>query len=341
MRYTQSEKMETIRLVEESEHSVSRTLRELDINRSTFYDWYGRYIESGYDGLAENYQTHKQFWNAIQPWEKKNVVEMALEKPEMSPRQLAWHITDVCGYFISESSVYRILKANDLVTSPAYIVLKAKDKFDQPTHSINELWQIDFTYFKILGWGWYYLVSVLDDFSRYIVAWNLCVGMDAESVKAVLKEAIEKTGIKNPKVVIKPRLLSDNGPCFISEALKKFLESEKMGPVRFKPYHPMTQGKIERYHRSMKSVLLLDNYFFPTELNDQIRLFIAHYNEYRYHESLQNVTPADVYYGRDKALLEKRKLVKEKTRRLRRKIYREKLDRLDKKEYFTIIQTVS
>lgn len=327
MRYTQSEKMEIIRLVENSERSAAKTLRELDIRRSTFYEWYGRYAEKGFDGLADDYPVQKQFWNAIPPWEKQNVVETALEHPEMSPRQLAWHITDVRGCYISESSVYRILKINDLITSPAYVVLKAKDKFDKPTTGVNQLWQIDFTYFKIIGWGWYYLVSVLDDYSRYIIAWNLCTNMDAETVKAVLAEAIEKTGVKNPRVKIRPRLLSDNGPCFVSKALRDFLEDVEMKHVRCKPYHPMTQGKIERYHRSMKSVLLLDNYFFPDELADEIRRFIAHYNEYRYHESLQNVTPADVFYGRDKQILEKRKEVKEKSMKTRRRLFRKSVDK--------------
>jgi len=333
--------MEIIRLVENSGQSVSRTLRGLGIRRSTFYEWYGRYAEKGFDGLADNYKVHKQFWNAIPSWEKKNVVETALEHPAKSPRELAWHITDTCGYFISESSVYRILKANDLIASPAYIVLKAKDRFDNPTTGTNQLWQIDFTYFKITGWGWYYLVSVLDDYSRYIIAWNLCTNMDAESVKAILKEAIKKTGVKNPKIKIKPRLLTDNGPCFVSGALKEFLANEKMPHTRCKPYHPMTQGKIERYHRSMKSVLLLDNYYLPTELSDEIRRFVAHYNEYRYHESLQNVTPADMFYGRGKQILEKREEVKAKTFKTRRKIYRKTVESSSEKEYLIEAQTVS
>lgn len=314
--------MEIINLIDNSEQSVSKTLRELGIQRSTFYEWYRRYAENGFDGLAENYHPHKQFWNAIPPWEKKNVVETALEHPEMSPRQLACFITDCRGYYISESSVYRILKVNDLVASPAYVVLKAKDKFDNPTTGVNQLWQIDFTYFKIINWGWYYLVSVMDDYSRYIITWELCTNMDAESVKKVLDEAIKKTGVRNPNVKILLRLLTDNGPCFIAKALKEFLENEGIKHVRCKPYHPQTQGKIERYHRSMKSVLLLDNYYLPSELADEIRLFIAYYNEYRYHESLSNITPADVYYGRSEEILRKRMEVKARTMRDRKRRYR-------------------
>ena len=109
MRYSQAEKMEIIRLVESSEVSVRRTLKELNINRSTFYKWYQRYMKDGYDGLAYKYQPPRQFWNAIPPEEREKVVEIALDHPEKSPRELAWHITDTQEYYISESSVYRIL----------------------------------------------------------------------------------------------------------------------------------------------------------------------------------------------------------------------------------------
>ena len=154
MRYSQAEKMEIIRLVEASELSARRTLEELDVNRGTFYEWYRRYAQDGYNGLANRKPTAKRFWNRIANAEKNRVVQIALERPEDSPRQLAWHITDTEGYFISESSVYRILKSFDLVTSPAYTVLSAADKFANPTTRVHELWQTDFTYFKIIGWGW-------------------------------------------------------------------------------------------------------------------------------------------------------------------------------------------
>ena len=159
-------------------------MQKLNINRSTFYDWYRRYQESGYDGLANQYRPPRQFWNEIPPWEKKKVVETALELPDKSPRELAWHITDKQGYYISESSVYRILKAHDLVTSPVYNVITALDKFPQPTRAVNELWQTDFTYFKVVHWGWYYLSTVIDDYSRFILAWRLCTGMGSRRCEA-------------------------------------------------------------------------------------------------------------------------------------------------------------
>jgi len=319
MRYSQAEKMEIIRLVEGSPLSVKQTLAELKVNRSTFYTWYSRYREHGYDGLANTYHPPKQFWNAIPPWEKQRVVETALEHPEKSPRELACYITDRRGYYISESTVYRILKARDLVTSPLYTVISAHEKFPQPTKAVNELWQTDFTFFKVVYWGWYYLSTVLDDYSRFILAWRLCQGMSADEVKLTLEEAILFTGIRQVKVVGRPRLLSDNGPCYISKALSTYLEEEGIGHTRGKPYHPMTQGKIERYHRSMKNLILLDHYYSPSELEDQIRIFVDYYNNNRYHEALKNVTPADVYYARDFEVLERRGQIKQKTMILRRK----------------------
>jgi transposase len=116
MRATQAEKMETIRLVEGSQLPVRQTLAELDVPRSTFYRWYREFLEDGYDGLAPKPSAQKCFWNRIPEPERQKVVETALEKPELSPRELAWHITDTKGTFISESSVYRILKSFDLVT---------------------------------------------------------------------------------------------------------------------------------------------------------------------------------------------------------------------------------
>jgi transposase InsO family protein len=120
-------------------------------------------------------------------------------------------------------------------------------------------------------------------------------------------------------VVNRPRLLSDNGPCYISKALSGYLEEEGISHTRGKPYHPMTQGKIERYHRSMKNLILLEHYYSPSELEDQIRIFVDYYNNHRYHEALKNVTPADVYYGRDLKILERREQIKQKTMLLRRK----------------------
>ena len=318
MRYSQSEKMEIIRTVEESDLSVRRTLEELDVSRSTFYRWYHCYQDNGYDGLTNNSSSPKKFWNRIPDHIKEQVVDIALDETDKSPRELAWHITDTQGYYISESSVYRILKGYDLITSPAYIVLSASDKFKSPTKRIDELWQTDFTYFLITGWGWYYLSTVLDDYSRFILSWYLTTTMTANDVKITLDRAIEKTGVHQVTVKHKPRLLSDNGPSYLSKELKDYLENQQIKHTRGAPFHPMTQGKIERYHRSMKNVVKLQNYYFPGDLEEEISRFVEYYNYQRYHESLNNLTPADVYYGRSRDILTKRDIIKRKTMRLRK-----------------------
>jgi putative transposase len=292
MRRSVGEKMEIIRIVEDSQLSVKRTLQELGVSRSTFYEWYSRYIKDGYDGLKQHSKEQKEFWNKIPGKERQKVVETALDQEDLSPRELAYHITDNQGWFISESSVYRILKSRGLITSPAYIVMAAADEFKDKPERVHQQWQIDFTYFKIIGWGWYYLATVMDDYSRYIVHWELCKQMETTDAERVVRTAIEKTGLKKDE---RPRLLSDNGSCFISAEFQVFVNDELNSHVRGAPYHPQTQGKIERYHRTMKNVVKLENYYFPGDLRRQLHLFVQYYNNQRYHESLNNVTPLGVF----------------------------------------------
>jgi transposase InsO family protein len=310
--------MEIIRMVEESELSIKQTLKALDIPKSTFYGWYQRYETEGFDGLKDRNSGPRKFWNRIPDSERERVVKLALESPEKTPRELAFNITDKEGYFISESSVYRILKAFDLITSPAYIVLSARDKFKHPTRRINELWQTDFTYFKISGWGWYYFSSVLDDYSRYIITWKLFSSMSANDVQELLDMAMARTGIAEIKIRHRPRLLSDNGPCYVSGQLKNYLKERNIDHTRGRPYHPMTQGKIERFHRSLKNVINLDKYYYPWELEKQLEEFVNYYNHERYHESINNLTPADVYAGRTEKVLNEREEIKRKTMKKRR-----------------------
>ena len=313
MRLTTAEKAEVIRLVEGSALSVRRTLTELGVHRSTFYAWYRRYAEDGVAGLGAKKPAAQRSWNRIPPAVRERVVTAALADPERSARELAWQLTDRTEHFLSESSVYRILKAADLITSPAFILIQAADRFVHPTRRPNELWQTDFTYLQVVGWGWYYLSTVLDDYSRYILAWTLTTTMQASDVMVTLDLARAKAEVDQVRVVHRPRLLSDNGPCYVAKALGTYLTHHGLTHTRGAPYHPMTQGKIERYHRSMKNVVKLDLYYSPWELERAIGRFVEHYNHRRLHESLQNVTPADVYEGRQAAILDRRARIKRET----------------------------
>ena len=317
MRYAPTEKMEIIRLVEQSALPVKRTLAEFGLSRSTFYRWYRRYLDDGYEGLASRCGHDRRFWNRIPDRERQRVVDIALAAPERSPREVAFAVTDTEGWFISESSVYRILKAYDLITSPAYTVLSAAAEFRHKTQRVHELWQTDFTYLKVLGWGWYYLSTVLDDYSRYIIAWRLATSMATDDVTHTLDAALASAGLARATVRHRPRLLSDNGPCYLSGDLQAYLAGKDMTHTRGAPYHPQTQGKIERYHRTLKNVVTLRNYYLPWELEQEIGRFVAYYNHERVHEALNNVTPADVYYGRHQEILSARQRLKVQTLRRR------------------------
>lgn len=322
MRLTAAEKQEIIKLVEHSELGVNRTLLQLGINKSTFYNWYKAYLDKGFSGLEPKHST-RQRWNTIPQGEKNLVVEIALEYAELSPRELSCKLSDVKGIFISESSVYRILKARGLITSPSHILLAAGNEFSQKTCFVHEMWQTDFTYFKILGWGWYYLSTILDDYSRFIVHWELCKTMKTEDVERTVNRALKAAALPKEFPL---KLLSDNGSCYIAAELKEFLQDKKIKPLHGKPNHPQTQGKIERYHRSMKNVVKLDNYYCPAELEAVLTSFVHYYNHERYHESLENVTPADVYYGRQDEILKHRERIKKQTLKRRRQDYlRQKL----------------
>lgn len=135
--------------------------------------------------------------------------------------------------------------------------------------------------------------------------------------------AIDASGCNNPKVNQPPRLLLDNGPAYIAEDLEKWLKQHGIVPLHGAPMHPQTQGKIERWHQTLKNRILLENYSYPEDLQQQIKAFVDYYNNHRYHESLNNLTPADVYHGSGEKILKKRTIIKVKTLEVRRLIYRQ------------------
>ena len=259
MRYPASEKLEIIRLVEQSHLPAKRTLDKLGIPRTTFYRWYDKYLDSGLEALKDRSPKPLQVWNRIPDHVRDQIIEMALDHGDLSPRELAVRFTDTRHYFVSEASVYRLLKARDLITSPAFVVIKAADEFRDKTTAINQMWQTDFTYIKIVGWGWFYLSTILDDFSRYVAAWKLCTTMKASDVTDTLELALKASGCDQATVLHKPRLLSDNGASYVSGELAGWLNDNGMVHVRGAPYHPQTQGKIERWHQTLKNRILLDN----------------------------------------------------------------------------------
>ncbi len=323
MRYPASEKLEIIRTLEASHLPTRQTLKRLGIPSSTYYDWYSRWSDGGIDALADRSPRPRSVWNRIPDERREDVVDFALEHEDLTPRELAVKYTDETRYFVSESSVYRILSAEDLITAPAHVVICVADGFRDKTVRPNELLlsgngQTDFTYLKVIGWGWFYLSTILDDYSRYIIAWKLCTTMKARDVTDTLDLALRSSGCDQATVVHKPRLLSDNGSSYVAADLADYLHDKGMDHVRGAPHHPQTQGKIERWHQTMKNRVLLENHFLPGDLERQISAFVDHYNNHRYHESLANLTPADVYHGRGASIVKMREEIKKKTIQTRR-----------------------
>ena len=324
MRYPAAEKLEIVRLVGRSHLPVRRTLAHLGIPSATFYRWCDLYRAGGPEALDDKPSRPDRVWNRIPDDVRGRVIDLALAGPELSPRELAVRFTDQERYFVSEASVYRLLKAHDLITSPAFTVAKAAEEFHTKTGAPNQLWQTDFTCLKATGWGWFYLSTVLDDFSRYVVAWKLCATMAASGVTDTLELALAASGCGTARVRHKPRLLSDNGPGYIAGDLAGWLAGQRMEHIRGAPSHPQTQGKIERWHRTPKNRILLENHYLPGDLEAQVEAFVEHYNHRRAHESLGNLTPADVHFGRGQSILRERDRIKRRTIQQRRLMHQSK-----------------
>src|ERR1700719_2038812 len=226
MKYPPAEKLQLLRLVEQSPLPVRHTLAKLGMPRATFYRWYDRHSRGGPEALNDRSPRPDRVWNRIPDGVRQRIIQLALDEPALSPRELAVRFTDSRSYFVSEASVYRLLKARDLIASPAFIVIKAADAFKDKTTAPNQLWQTDFTYLKVIGWGWFYLSTVLDDFSRYIPAWKLCTTMSATDVSDTLQVALQASGLNQVKVRHRPRLLSDNGPSYVSSELSEWLAEQ-------------------------------------------------------------------------------------------------------------------
>ena len=228
MSYPASEKLEIIRTVEGSHLPLIQTLKILGIPRSTYYDWCARWSDGGIDALADRSPRHRSFWNRIPDEVRGDLVDFALEHEDLTPRDLAIKYTDEKRYFISETSVHRILSAEDLITSPAHAVIRAADEFHDKASRPNEPWKTEFTYLKVNGCGGFYLSSILDDCSRYIIAWKLCTRIKASDVTDTLELALEASGCDQATVIQKPRLHSDNGSSRVAADLADRLDDKGM-----------------------------------------------------------------------------------------------------------------
>jgi putative transposase len=237
----------------------------------------------------------------------------ARASPELSARQLALQLVDSGGWYVSESTVFRILKREGLIKPAEIVGFKAGKEYHRKTNRPNELWATDCAHLKVVDWGWYYLVTVMDDYSRYILAWELKSDMAATSLIDVVQKAVDFTGMTDVPVDDRTALLSDNGAGYLSRQFGEYLRLVGVRHIVASPYHPQTNGKIERYHRTIKGEIKLVPYEMPSELLEAIGAFINYYNYRRYHEGLGDVTPYDVYSGKHLEIIRRRKEAKSRT----------------------------
>ena len=265
-----------------------RVLRELGIPKSTYYRWLRRPRLDDRPGGAPT------------PWNR------------LSCRQLAAWITDNKGFSVSESTVYRILRREGLVKSPE-MQLKAGKEYHGKTTGPHQMWATDASYFKVIGWVYYYMVTVMDDYSRFIIAHKLQRDMTSDSFIEVVQDAVDRTGMTEVPVADRTKLLSDNGSGYVSRAFGDYLRLVGIRHILATPYHPQTNGKLERYHQTIKRDVNQVPYELPSDLDAAIASFVSYYNCRRYHMALGNVTPVDVLTGRREQILQRRKEVQAQT----------------------------
>jgi transposase InsO family protein len=309
------EKGEILALVANSGLSRRRALTQLGLPKSTYYRWLRRQAEGRLQDRKGGSPTP---WNKLKPEEESKILIQARTSPELSARQLALKIVDFEGLYVSESTVFRILKREGLIKPAEIVGFKAGKEYHRKTKRPNELWATDCAHLKIMGWGWYYLVTVMDDYSRFILAWELKSDMAAGSLIDVIQQAVDLTGMSDVPVEDRTMLLSDNGPGYLSRQFGEYLRLVRIRHIVASPYHPQTNGKIERYHRTIKGDIKLVPYEMPGELTEAIKAFIEYYNYRRYHEGLSDVTPYDVYTGRHPEILQRRKEAKDRTLQARK-----------------------
>ncbi len=240
------------------------------------------------------------------------VLAAAREMPERSSRQLAVWITDNHSFFVSESTVYRVLRREGLVKSPE-MQLKAGQEYHRKTTGSHQLWAADASCFRVVGWGYYYLVTVMDDYTRFILAHKLQRDMTANALTEVIQDAIDRTRMTEVPVADRAKLLSDNGPGYMSRVFRDYLTLVEIKHILAAPYHPQTNGKLERYHQTLKRDLNQVPYEMPSDLEEALAAFVNYYNYRRYHKALGNVTPSDVLEGRKEGILQRRREVKAQT----------------------------
>jgi transposase InsO family protein len=279
---------------EKAEIKIGCFIGWLGIVESKYYDWKQRY---GQDN-QHNDQIPRWFW--LEEWEKEAIQDYYREHPNEGYRRLAYMMLDANVVAVSPSSVYRVLKAAEMLKKWSKSTSKKGTGFNQPVRP-HQHWHIDIAYINICG-TFYYLCSLLDGYSRYVVHWEIRESMTEADVEIVIQRAREKfPGAK-------PRIISDNGPQFVARCFKEFIRICGMTHVRTAPYYPQSNGKMERWYKSLKSECIRP--MTPLSLEDARRVvdqFVRCYNDERLHSAIGYITPKDKLMGNELVIFAERK----------------------------------
>ena len=303
-------KAEILEKVAASSAPTLQVLKELGVPKSTYYRWSAR-------TRPPDHMDRRVPWNRLTESERQTVLTVARASPAWSSRQIAAWITDNDDFSVSESSVFRILKREGLVRR-IEVPMPASKEYRHKTTAPHQLWATDASYFRVAGWGYYYMVTVMDDFSRFILAWRLQIDMTSASLIEVIQDAVDLTGMTDVPVEDRTRLLSDNGSGYISRLFREYLQLVGIRHILAAPYHPQTNGKLERYHQTLKRDVNQLPYDVPGELEAAIGKFVEFYNHRRYHKALRDITPADMLAGKQEEILGRRREAKDRTINRRR-----------------------
>jgi putative transposase len=312
-----------LELIEETSWTVGRSCEVLELAPSRYYRWRSKYPE-----LEDKKPMARRILHRLLPEEKEKVVGYALIHPELRHRQLAYRLEREEAVFISPTSCYRVLKHRGLVCAwkPKFIT---KKEYDFRTTRPHQMWQIDICYIPV-GDCFRYLILILDDYSRYIVHYELSWSMSQEDVKRVVDYALLKAGLI--EVEEKPQLLSDNGPQLVAINFRQYLKGLGITHLRTAYRHPEGKGKIERVFKTIKyEEVFPAEYQSPKEAEEGISRFIQYYNHQRLHQSLSYVTPYERYTGKDQQILSLRKERRKRVAENRKSINQSKSTELCKK----------
>ena len=264
---------------------AGRFIEWLGIRASKFYDWRDRYGQVN----EHNGWVPRDFW--LEQWEKQAIVDFHLKNPLEGHRRLTFMMLDQDVVAVSPSSVWRVLGQAGLLSKWKGKASKKGTGFEQPLQAHGH-WHIDISYINISG-TFYYLCSVLDGYSRFLVHWDLRESMTETDIEIILERAKERY----PEA--RPRIISDNGPQFIAQDFKEFIRISGMTHVRTSPYYPQSNGKLERWHKSLKNECIRPGTpLSPEDARHLIQRYVDHYNQVRLHSAIGFVTPLDMLAGR-------------------------------------------